>query len=276
MLSQTELHERILYPVVRVRGQTAGGSGVLVYSHEDSRDPRRFINLVLTCDHVVEDLISVREEWDAVLKRDVKRDHFSEATVEVFDYDGSRVISSNATRAQIVAYDKHHDLAMLRLLHPRQMPYVATVVPKGDIPSLRLFDLCWVSGCSLLHDPFASEGRLTYLREIIEGKTYLMQNAPSIFGNSGGGLFHGESGHLLGLTSRITGIQLGFGIDIMSWMGFSTHPDRIHEFLEHQELQCVVDSADDYHAGAERRERRRRESLREVLLGPDLPQPSEG
>ena len=45
-----------------------------------------------------------------------------------------------------------------------------------------------------------------------------MQNAPSIFGNSGGGLFHGLTGNLLGLTSRVTVTQLGFGVDVQSWM----------------------------------------------------------
>ena len=32
MLNQDQLHEKILYPVTRVRAEKAGGSGVLVYS----------------------------------------------------------------------------------------------------------------------------------------------------------------------------------------------------------------------------------------------------
>jgi hypothetical protein len=101
---------------------------------------------------------------------------------------------------------------------------------------------------------------------MIEQKAYLMQNAPSIFGNSGGGLFHGVTGHLLGLTSRITVTQLGFGLDVQTWMGFSTHPDRLYEFFEHQELQFLYDDNDDYHSAMKRRADRRRDALRSIMI----------
>ena len=114
---------------------------------------------------------------------------------------------------------------------------------------------------------------------MIDQKSYLMYNAPSIFGNSGGGLFHGVSGELLGLCSRITNIQLGFGIDVMTWMGFSTHPDRIYEFIEHQELQFIYDEDDDYYDAMERRNKKQKESLRHLFIedkGADkVPEPEE-
>ena len=267
MLNQQELHEKILYPVTRVRASGAGGSGVLVYSGEDPKKPGTYINVVLTCQHVVDGAIQLRDDWDSVLKKKVVKDFFEEVVIELFDYDGSNVVSANATKGQIIAYDKHHDLAAIRLLNNRKQEYTSQVIPQEEIPKLKLFDPVWVSGCSLLHDPFASSGQLTYLREIIEQKAYLMANASSIFGNSGGGLFHGNQGHLLGLTSRITAIQLGFGVDVMTWMGFSTHPSRLYEFFKHQELQFIYDPADNYYAGAERREKKRKEALRNILLG---------
>jgi hypothetical protein len=267
MLSIDELHERILYPVVRVRAKNAGGSGVLVYSKPDPKDPKKYINVCLTAEHVISELIKIKEEWDPVLKRDVKTDHLEEAVVEVFDYDGSHVVSANATPAEIIAYDKAHDLAALRLRTPRPMPYVATIIPEAEIANLQLFEPVWTCGCSLLHDPFANPGTLTYLREMIEQKEYIMSNSAGVFGNSGGGLFRGKDGTLLGLVCRLTGIQLGFGIDLMTWMIFSTHPRRLYEFLRHHELHFLFDDSDDYYAAAERREKRRKESLRELLLG---------
>jgi hypothetical protein len=275
-VDQQQLHERILYPVTRIRAEGAGGSGVLVYSQPDSKDPKRYINLVMTCEHVVDAAIKVVEEWNAVLKRDSKIDRFQEVDVQLFDYDVSRVVSANSTKADIVAYDKRHDVAMLRLHNYRQMPYVASLYPEADIAALQVFDPVWVSGCSLLHDPFASSGEMTYLREVIEQKTYLMANAPSIFGNSGGGLFHGVDGHLLGLTSRVTALQLGFGIDVMTWMQFSTHPERLYEFFREQELYFMFDDADDYHEAMQRRERKRKASeqfLRAKDEGIVLPEP---
>ena len=271
------VHENILYPVTRVRAADSGGSGVIIYSEEDPKKPGEYTNLVLTCEHVIAKNIQVKDEWDTVLKREIKRDVMSEVTIETFDYDNSTVISANSIKATIIAYDKNHDLAVLKLNSKRQMPYVASVIPKKEIDGLNIADPVWVSGCSLLHDPFPNPGTITYLREMIDQKAYIMQNAPSIFGNSGGGLFHGLTGNLLGLTSRVTVTQLGFGVDVQSWMGFSTHPDRLYEFFEHQELQFLYDPKDTYHASMDRRTDRRKEALRSIMLDNEgiQPEPSD-
>jgi hypothetical protein len=268
-MDSARLHEKILYPVVRVRAGQAGGSGVIIYSEPDPKDDTKFINILLTCQHVIDGAIKIRDEWDAILKREVKRDVLDEVTIEVFDYDGSKVVSANSTTGQIIAYDKHHDLAAIKLnSNTRQLPHVASVIPKDQIDCLQLFDPVWVSGCSLLHDPFPNPGTITYLREVIDQKAYLMQNASSIFGNSGGGLFQGsgEEFNLLGLTSRVTVTQLGFGLDVQTWMGFSTHPDRLYEFFDHQELQFLYDKNDDFYSALARREGRRKDALRSILL----------
>ena len=270
-----DVHEKILYPVSRVRAADSGGSGVLVYSKEDSQNPGEYINIALTCEHVIAKNVTVKDEWDTVLKREVKRDVTTEVTIEMFDYDNSEVVSANSIKADIIAYDKNHDLAAVRLHSKKQMPYVASVIAKDAIRCLQIADPVWVSGCSLLHDPFPNPGTLTYLREMIDQKAYIMQNAPSIFGNSGGGLFHGVTGELLGLTSRITVTQLGFGVDVQSWMGFSTHPDRLYEFFEHQELQFLYDDNDDYHSAMTRRSNRRKDALRSIMIEKEGIQPEE-
>ena len=270
-----DVHEKILYPVSRVRAADSGGSGVLDYSKEDSQRPGEYINIALTCEHVIAKNVTVKDEWDTVLKREVKRDVTTEVTIEMFDYDNSEVVSANSIKADIIAYDKNHDLAAVRLHSKKQMPYVASIVAKDAIKCLQIADPVWVSGCSLLHDPFPNPGTLTYLREMIDQKAYIMQNAPSIFGNSGGGLFHGVTGELLGLTSRITVTQLGFGVDVQSWMGFSTHPDRLYEFFEHQELQFLYDNNDDYHEAMHRRSNRRKDALRSIMIEKEGIQPEE-
>ena len=266
MLTVQEVHDKVLYPVVRVRTGNSGGSGVLIYSEPDPDNDDRYINIALTCQHVVDSAIKIRDEFDPVLKQQRKSDYFEEVAIEVFDYDGSKLISSNSTQADIIAYDKHHDLAAVRLHNFRQQPFVSEIIPKDEIDKLQIASPVVTCGCSLLHDPFPNNGTLTYLREVIEQKAYLMSNAPSIFGNSGGGLFHGETGHLLGLTSRVTVTQMGFGMDVQTWMNFSTHPDRLYEFFEHQELQFLYDKNDNYRDAIRRRESKRREALRSIIL----------
>ena len=263
-MNQQELHDKILYPVTRVKAGKAGGSGVLVYSEPDPQNDGKYINIVLTCQHVIDGSISVKDEWDSLLKREIKKDIMEEVSVEIFDYDGSKISSANSSQAEIIAYDKGHDLAAVKLHNARPQEHIASVYPKDDIDNLQLFDEVWTSGCSLLHDPFSNKGELTYLREMIDQKSYIMYNAPSIFGNSGGGVFHGN-GTLLGLCSRITNIQLGFGIDVMTWMGFGTHPSRLYEFFEHHELQFIYDGSD-YYDAQERRKTRQRKSLRHLFI----------
>ena len=266
MLTVQEVHDKVLYPVVRVRTGNSGGSGVLIYSEPDPDNEGRYINIALTCQHVVDSAIKIRDEFDPVLKQQRKSDYFEEVAIEVFDYDGSKLISSNSTQADIIAYDKHHDLAAVRLHNFRQQPFVSSIIPKDEIDELKIASPVVTCGCSLLHDPFPNNGTLTYLREVIEQKAYLMSNAPSIFGNSGGGLFHGETGDLLGLTSRVTVTQMGFGMDVQTWMNFSTHPDRLYEFFEHQELQFLYDKTDNYRDAIRRRDSKRREALRSIIL----------
>ena len=115
MITVQEVHDKVLYPVVRVRTGNSGGSGVLIYSEPDPDNEGRYINIALTCQHVVDSAIKIRDEFDPVLKQQRKSDYFEEVAIEVFDYDGSKLISSNSTQADIIAYDKHHDLAAVRL-----------------------------------------------------------------------------------------------------------------------------------------------------------------
>ena len=70
-MESNALHKDILYPVVRVRAGGAGGSGVIIYSEPDPKHEGKYINILLTCQHVVDGCIKIKDEWDALLKREV-------------------------------------------------------------------------------------------------------------------------------------------------------------------------------------------------------------
>ena len=70
-LTQQELHEKILYPVTRVRAGNAGGSGVLIYSQPDPKHEGNYINIALTCQHVIDGNIKLKDEWDEIFKDSV-------------------------------------------------------------------------------------------------------------------------------------------------------------------------------------------------------------
>ncbi len=261
-----ELHERVLYPAVRVKPEKAGGSGTVIYSRVNPENPDDYETFVLTNHHVVEGAISTKEAWDSVLKKQTKKEYMAPVSVELFDYVyESTVDSSKAYKADVVAYDQAHDMAIVKLDSPRKVDNIAILLAKGKAREVKLFSNVWLCGCSLLHDPFASPGTITCLREIIENKDYMMANAPSIFGNSGGAVYLAETKEFLGMPSRITTMQLGFGIDVLTFMGFFTHPKRLYEFLDEQEFKFIYDPTDTYKACIERRERKKKQAVREQL-----------
>jgi len=260
-----DLHESILYPVVRVRTEKAGGSGTIIYSEPNPKNKEEYQTFVMTCAHVVEDAITVKKEWDSYLRKNIEKEFKKLVQVEIFDYVFmSTVNSSNAYKAEIVAYDKAQDIAILKLQSPKQCSYIAKIIPKEEIKDVKLFTPAYASGCSLGHEPFANLGQITYLTEEIDNKLYWMTNCSSIFGNSGGAIFLAESGHQVGITARITGLQLGFGQDIITWMGFSVAPQRIYEFFEEQDLRFLFDDKDTYEKSMKRREKKQKEALMKI------------
>lgn len=257
-----ELHEKILYPVVRVSTEKAGGSGTIIYSQADPENNDEYQTFIMTCTHVIADAITYKKEFHPVLKKDIKKEFLNQVNVQVFDYVYlSKVNSSNGYRADIIAYDNAFDVAILKLESPKPQPYVAKLIPRDKIKEIKLFTPAFTSGCSLGHDPIFNDGRITYLNEIIENKQYLMSNCSSIFGNSGGALFLADTGEQIGITARISSIQLGFGVDIITWMGFSIAPQEIYHFFEEQELQFLYDPSDTYRKSLARREKKRIEAL---------------
>jgi S1-C subfamily serine protease len=259
-----ELHDRCIYPAVRVRTEKAGGSGTIIYSKEGKDG---FDTFILTNHHVIESCIGIKDDWDSLLKKNIKKEFLSEMVVEVFDYvECSKVNSANALKGQIIAYDKYHDLAILKLISPKRADFVAQLMPKDKIRENIYIGIDVLAvGCSLLHDPVISYGKITAMREIIDDRAYLMTSCHIIFGNSGGALFLERTGELLGVPSRVTVIPIGFGADILTWMSFPSHPLRLYEFFEEQQLQFLYDPNETFDGCCKRRERKKKAAMAEML-----------
>ena len=263
-----QLHKKILYPVVRVKTEKAGGSGTVIYSKPDPERSGEFQTFILTNHHVIAGAVSHSKQWDSILKRDRKKEFLQPVMVELFDYvPMSRVDSSNQHSANIVCYDPAFDLAVLKLDSPKEVPNVAKLIDKSKIDTITLFAPLFGCGCSLLHDPFATDGRIAGLTEKVSesDKRFYLTTQNSIFGNSGGAIFLAETGEQIGVTARITGINLGFSQDIMTWMGFSITAQCIYDFLDEQEMKFIYDSTDTFVAALKRREKKQKEMLSQMM-----------
>jgi len=246
--------EKALYPCVRVRTAQAGGSGQIVHSSE------RNGTFCLTCQHVVDGAISIKDEWSSILQKEVKKDVRSEVQVEFFRYSyQDRATGSEAIKADIVAYDKNEDIALLRLKDPEPRKYVATMMPKEGIEGrLNYFDEVVTIGAAMGHPPIATVGNICAFNDIIDNRDYMQSTAPSIFGNSGGATFHKASWELIGMPARIAVNMSGFSADAITHLGYIVPCWRVWDFYKEQMLEFLLDDSVTYDECMERIEERRR------------------
>lgn len=261
-----QMHEEMLYPVMRVRTEKAGGSGTVLYSAKDASGKVR--TYVLTNHHVVGDAIKVVTDFDPRVGKDIKHVVTKRVNCEQFQYNElSHCVGSLGIQADIVAHNERMDLALLELRdRENEMPYVAALIPEDEIDNCHVFDEAFAVGASLGHAPMLTDGRIVHMDDEIDDYTYWMSTAQIIFGNSGGAMFRLRKGHyeLLGVPSRISVANLGFSADPITHMGYFAPPDRVYAFLRANDYHFVFDPKKTPEECDKERERRRNEA-RKIL-----------
>ena len=242
-----EIHENVLYPIVRVRTESAGGTGLIVYSKPtpETKDQEKKIyeTYVVTCNHVIEDAVKFIKQWSSVAKREITKEDRQEVQVEVFKYEKlSKCIGGTTVQADIIAWNKELDIAVLKIKCEDQFKYVAKLYPKGKSDDICLGRPTISCGCSLGHEPFFMVGNLAAKHDKVKNKEYWMNTANTIFGNSGGAVFLGDTYEYVGITALVTAIQLGFSVDIVTWMGFFVPITSIYAFFDDEFLQFIYDT----------------------------------
>lgn len=228
-------HQKIALPCVRIRAKAAGGSGTVIYSADES-------TYVLTNHHVVEKSIKIEKKWSGLLKSDRKVDVFEVVEAHLFDYQWeSRAIGGTTIQADIVAYDKEEDLALLKLRSSRPIEHVADLYPRGEEKNLRVGMKVIAVGAGMGEPPVQTEGLLSQFGREIDRREYWLNSAPTIFGNSGGALFLKESLQFIGVPSRISVAMLGFSLDPITHLSYSIPITRIYNFLENQRFRFIYD-----------------------------------
>jgi hypothetical protein len=232
--------EKVLYPCVRVLNGSGGGSGTVVYS-EDRENTGDFQTFVVTNHHVVDNLIKVTKVWDNLTKSYRFEEQNDLAEVEMFQYaNGGRTVTKFSVKADIIAYITDEDIALLKLRHPFQIPFVAKVLPTGQ--NLRLFQEIYAVGCPLLVDPMFTKGEITDLDNLIDNKSYTGGTANIIWGNSGGAVvseFPDGEWYFCGIPARGYGAPNG---QFVTYLGYYVSADRIRGFIASQKLEFLIDT----------------------------------
>lgn len=257
-------HRELLLPVVRIRAEKSTGSGTVVYS-KGTLNGRGQSTYVLTNCHVVSGLIQLRDEWNSLLQRNVKKDTLAVADIDFFEYAwDSRAVGAMTIQSDIVAYDKNEDLALLHLRSPREVLAVAKLYPCNKELDLRASMPVYCVGAGMGESPVITTGMLSQFGIEINNREFWMATAPAIFGNSGGALFLGDVNQLLGVPALLA---VSFFGQTVTHLMYAIPITRIYEFLEAQRFRFIYDTSFTEEGEAKEREKLRKQDEARRLGG---------
>ncbi|MCA8921799.1 MAG: trypsin-like peptidase domain-containing protein, partial [Planctomycetes bacterium] len=177
-------YRQLMGPTVRVNALEEVGSGTVLWTGEREGEPCSY---VLTAWHVVSDNVGEDGEDQAPLEVDFYREG------ELYQTE----------HGYVVAQQQELDLALLEVRGVKH-PYLARLATPEQLTALRIFASVYAIGCPLGYPPLPTKGELTSLSKEMEGVDYMMINAPTIFGNSGGGIYRDDGHLLIGVLARIS------------------------------------------------------------------------
>lgn len=251
-----DLHKDILYPTVRIRAEGSTGSGVIFASVKNAKG--LYDTYIMTNHHVVDGAISIKEEWNPLTQKMVKRETRATVDVEQFKYQHlSQATGTLLIQADIMEWNKDQDLALLRLRSDDKFEAVK-LFPLGKENELKIFMKVYVCGAGTGHAPFPTRGEISSLRDEIDNQPFYMINAPIVFGNSGGGCFLADTREYIGIPSRVAVTFTSWAPNAVYHMGYIIPVSRIFKWLKNTGWESV------YNVKAPSREEWIKEKRKEV------------
>ncbi|MGE3166423.1 MAG: serine protease [Planctomycetota bacterium] len=184
----SSMKQRMMYPIVQMRGNGTVGSGVVIDSRRVGDDGSA-LTYVLTAYHVVVEIL------DAPGGSHIDNLRFMDPSTDQ--------LQEESHRATMVAHNEAADLALLTLVIDEPWPYAAKLADVSEARDLQIFDRVYAVGCPLGNKPLPTTGEISSQDKMVGGQNFWMISAPTFFGNSGGGVFLAETGKLIGISSMI-------------------------------------------------------------------------
>lgn len=176
----------MLTPTVQLSGDETVGSGVVI-SSEPRANGTGYDSYVLTAFHVVRNILA---DDASIAKRGI--------TVTIYEGD------KKTTRlCDLVAKHAKMDVALCKLRGDARVYSVAKLIAPSRIAEIKIWHPVFAVGCPLGNDPIPTGGFVASLASEVRGTSYWMVNAPTYYGNSGGGIYCGEERELVAVFSKI-------------------------------------------------------------------------
>ncbi|MFO1054634.1 MAG: trypsin-like peptidase domain-containing protein [Planctomycetota bacterium] len=219
------LTKDLLLPAVQLNGDDTVGSGTLIRSCRNA-STGKVENWVLTAYHVVRNILT-----------DTPRAQSEGLPVTIYE-DGTKF----ETRGDLVTFDKDLDTALLKLHTDRIFTNVARVLPRDEADNVKVWDDVYAIGCPLGNDPIPTRGSIASKQNVLNGVNYWMINAPTYYGNSGGGIFLADRRELVGVFSKIYTHGRGNPV-VIPHMGLCTPIKSVYEWLDREKMTYLLDDA---------------------------------
>jgi len=203
-------YRELMSPTVRVNGRQEVGSGSLLWSRRRDGGVRTYI---LTAFHIVEDDLEANPAFP----------------LEVDFYENGEPLRTE--EATVVAFDELLDLALVEVAGEHVYEHLARLPSRAELEGLSVFTKVYAIGCPLGYPPLPTSGEVTSLDKELDGLHYWMINAPTIFGNSGGGIYDARSRTLIGTLSRISAYKNMIDVAVPH-MGLVTPLDEVYGWLD--------------------------------------------
>jgi len=222
----SRLSSQLLAPTVQLNGDDTVGSGTLIYSRYNDAT-KRVESYVLTCYHVIRNILA---DTPSARRKGV--------SVTIYTKDGK-----TEERGDMICHDETIDTALVRLRSAKRFANTARTLPRSKIATVEVWDHVYAVGCPLGNDPIPTQGEVSSTHNMLGGTNYWMINAPTYFGNSGGGVFLADSCELIGVFSKIYTHGKGNPV-VVPHMGLCTPISSIYEWLSKDNLTFVLEQPD--------------------------------
>ena len=224
------LTTKLLLPTVQLNGSDTVGSGTLVCSRPvEGKDSGAVQNFVLTSYHVVRNIFADTPS--------ARRDG-----IEVTVYGEGENDENLIVRGDMIAHDVRIDAALVKLRSEQVFGNVARVLSREEARNMRTWDTVFAIGCPLGNDPIPTRGELSSTDNVLSGANYWMINAPTYYGNSGGGVFTRDDRlALLGVFSKIYTHGRTSPV-VVPHMGLCTPIPEIYAWLDREDLAWVIEA----------------------------------
>jgi len=214
------MQREILGPSVQVNVDGSVGGGTLLFSRETH-------SYVITAHHVIQKILRGGADDE------------TRAPVEVTLYDDHGT-ATDTVDGDLVAWDERKDLALLRLRAVHEFRNVARLSSRDFLRSIRVFTPIVAVGCPLGHDPLPTLGEIATLNKEVNGEKFWMMNAPTIFGNSGGGVFHRETRELVGVSVMVCTYDGAVSTPVPH-LGIMVSLDTVYDWLDSLNYHFIYD-----------------------------------